>query len=99
MATVYREGNLDLLSGKVAVMGWGSQAHAHALNLRDSGVEVEVGLRDGSPSWAKAEEAGVTVRTIPDAVRGAQIVAMLLPDQVQPDVYERDVVPKIGRAS
>jgi ketol-acid reductoisomerase len=93
MATVYREGNLDLLSGKVAVMGWGSQAHAHALNLRDSGVTVEVGLRDGSPSWAKAEEAGVTVRTIPEAVRGAQIVAMLLPDQVQPIVYERDVAP------
>jgi ketol-acid reductoisomerase len=100
MATVYREGNLDLLSGKVAVMGWGSQAHAHALNLRDSGVTVEVGLRDGSPSWAKAEEAGVTVRTIADAVRGAQVVAMLLPDQVQPDVYERDVAPNLdGRAA
>jgi ketol-acid reductoisomerase len=95
MATVYREGNLDLLSGKVAVMGWGSQAHAHALNLQDSGVQVEVGLRDGSPSWSKAEEAGATVRTIPEAVRGAQIVAMLLPDQVQPEVYERDVAPSL----
>ena len=48
-ATVYREGNVDLLSGKVAVIGYGSQGHAHALNLRDSGVDVEVGLRDGSP--------------------------------------------------
>jgi ketol-acid reductoisomerase len=95
MATVYREGNLDLLSGKVAVMGWGSQAHAHALNLHDSGVKVEIGLREGSPSWAKAEEAGVTVRTIPEAVRGAQIVAMLLPDQVQPEVYEREVAPNM----
>jgi ketol-acid reductoisomerase len=95
MATVYREGNLDLLSGKVAVLGWGSQAHAHALNLQDSGVRVEVGLRDGSPSWSKAEEAGATVRTIPEVVRGAQIVAMLLPDQVQPDVYERDVAPSL----
>jgi ketol-acid reductoisomerase len=99
MATVYREGNLDLLSGKVAVMGWGSQAHAHALNLRDSGVQVEVGLRDGSPSWAKAEEAGVTVRTIADAVRGAQIVAMLLPDQVQPDVYEHAVQPNLDASA
>jgi len=96
MATVHREGNLDLLSGKVAVMGWGSQAHAHALNLQDSGVQVEVGLRDGSPSWAKAEQAGATVRTIPEAVRDAQIVAMLLPDQVQPEVYERDVAPNLA---
>ena len=95
MATVYREGNLDLLSGKVAVMGWGSQAHAHALNLHDSGVTVEVGLRDGSPSWSKAEAAGATVRTIPVAVAGAQIVAMLLPDQVQPEVWEKAVAPSI----
>jgi ketol-acid reductoisomerase len=95
MATVYREGNLDLLSGKVAVLGWGSQAHAHALNLQDSGVRVEIGLRDGSPSRPKAEAAGATVRTIPEAVDGAQIVAMLLPDQVQPEVYERDVAPNL----
>jgi ketol-acid reductoisomerase len=95
MATVYREGNLDLLSGKVAVLGWGSQAHAHALNLQDSGVTVEVGLRDGSPSWSKAEAAGATVRTIPDAAEGAQIVAMLLPDQVQPEVWENSVAPNI----
>ena len=95
MATVYRQGNLDLLSGKVAVLGWGSQAHAHALNLQDSGVRVEVGLRDGSPSWSKAEAAGATVRTIPEAVAGAQIVAMLLPDQVQPDVWENSVAPSI----
>src|SRR5581483_8540624 len=96
MATVHREGDLDLLSGKVAVMGWGSQAHAHALNLHDSGVEVEVGLRDGSPSRAKAEEAGVTVRTLADATRGAQIVAMLLPDQVQPSVYDEHVAPNLA---
>ena len=95
MATVHREGNLDLLSGKVAVMGWGSQAHAHALNLQDSGVQVEVGLREGSSSRAPAEEAGLTVRTFPEAVRGAQVVAFLLPDQVQPEVYERDVAPNL----
>ena len=83
MAQVYREGNLDLLDGKVAVVGYGSQGHAHALNLRDSGVEVEVGLRAGSESWEKAEAAGLTVREIGDAVRGAQLVAILLPDHVQ----------------
>src|SRR5438128_67963 len=96
MATVYREGNLDLLSGKVAVLGFGSQGHAHALNLRDSGVEVEVGVREGSSSRAPAEEAGLTVRTFPEAVRGAQVVAFLLPDQVQPEVYERDVAANLA---
>ena len=87
MATIHREGNLDLLSGKVAVLGYGSQGHAHALNLRDSGVEVEVGLREGSPSRAAAEEAGLTVATPAEVVRDAQIVSFLLPDQVQPQVY------------
>ena len=87
MATIHREGNLDLLSGKVAVLGYGSQGHAHALNLRDSGVDVEVGLRDGSPSRAAAEDAGLTVATPAEAVRDAQIVSFLLPDQVQPQVY------------
>ncbi len=79
MATIHREGNVDLLSGKVAVIGYGSQGHAHALNLRDSGVEVEVGLRPLSPSREAAEDAGLTVRDIPEAVRGAQVVALLLP--------------------
>ena len=95
MATVYRDGNLDLLSGRVAVLGYGSQGHGHALNLRDSGVDVEVGLREGSPSWAAAEEAGLTVRTTPQAVRGAQLVAVLLPDHVQKGVYEHDVAPNL----
>ena len=96
MATVYRDGNLDLLSGRVAVLGYGSQGHAHALNLRDSGVDVDVGLREDSSSWAAAEEAGLTVRTIPEAVRGAQLVAVLLPDHVQKGVYERDVAPNLA---
>jgi len=95
MATVHREGNLDLLDGKVAVIGYGSQAHAHALNLRDSGVEVEVGLREGSPSWEAAVQAGLPVATIPDAVSGAQVVALLIPDQVQPKVYELEVAPRL----
>src|SRR5215210_3347324 len=95
MATIHRDGNLDLLDGKVAVIGYGAQGHAHALNLHDSGVEVEVGLREGGDSWARAEEAGLTVRTIPEAVRGAQVVAFLLPDHVQGEVYDRDIAPNL----
>jgi ketol-acid reductoisomerase len=96
MATIHREGNLDLLSGKVAVIGYGSQGHAHALNLHDSGVEVEVGLREGSSSQAAAEEAGLTVRPIGEAVKGAQLVSILLPDQVQPKVYDNDIAPSLA---
>jgi ketol-acid reductoisomerase len=96
MATVHRDGDLGLLSGKVAVIGYGSQGHAHALNLRDSGVEVEVGLREGSPSWARAEEDGLTVRTVAEAVGGAQLVAILLPDQVQPAVWREAVEPNLA---
>src|SRR3954447_26873850 len=95
MATVYREGNLDLLHGKVAVIGYGSQGHAHALNLRDSGVEVEVGLRLGSDSWATAEEAGLTVKAIPAAAQGAQLVAVPLPAHVHKGVHERDFEPSV----
>ena len=90
MATIHREGNLDLLSGKVAVLGYGSQGHAHALNLHDSGVEVEVGLREGSSSAQQREEAGPHRRDRRRGGRsGAQLVSILLPDQVQPGVYER----------
>jgi ketol-acid reductoisomerase len=96
MATIYREGNLDLLSGKVAVLGYGSQGHAHALNLRDSGVEVEVGLREGSSSRAAAEEAGLTAGTVAEVVRDAQLVSILLPDQVQKQVYEEEVAPHLS---
>jgi ketol-acid reductoisomerase len=95
MATIYREGDLDLLSGKVAVIGYGSQGHAHALNLRDSGVDVQVGLREGSASKEKAEDAGLEVRTIPAAVRGAQVVALLLPDHVQKQVWDEEIAPNL----
>ena len=95
MATIHREGNLDLLTGKVAVVGYGSQGHAHALNLHDSGVDVQVGLREGSSSRATAEEAGLAVGTVAEAVRDAQVVSLLLPDQVQPRVYEEDVAPTL----
>jgi ketol-acid reductoisomerase len=96
MTTIHRDGNLDLLGGKVAVIGYGSQGHAHALNLRDSGVEVEVGLRPGSASREAAEDAGLQITTIAEATRGAQMVAILLPDHVQKGVYEQDIAPNIG---
>ena len=95
MATILRDGDLSLLDGTVAVVGYGSQGHAHALNLLDSGVRVVVGLREGSSSWADAVEAGLEVRTIPEAVRGAQLVSLLLPDQVQPAVFAEDVQPTL----
>ena len=96
MAEIIKQGDLELLNGKVAVLGYGSQGHAHALNLHDSGVEVEVGLRADSPSRAAAEEAGLTVRSVADAVRGAQLVAFLVPDGVQPQLYETEVAPNLA---
>jgi ketol-acid reductoisomerase len=99
MATVHREGNTDLLTGKVAILGYGSQGHAHALNLRDSGVDVQVGLRTGSPSWASVEAAGLAVGAIPEAVQGAQIVALLMPDQVQPKVFDAEVEPHLAEGA
>jgi ketol-acid reductoisomerase len=95
MATILRDGDLSLLDGTVAVVGYGSQGHAHALNLHDSGVRVVVGLREGSSSWSDAEGAGLEVRPISEAVRGAQVVSLLLPDQVQPKVFTEDVAPTL----
>jgi len=95
MATIHRSGDLDLLSGKVAVIGYGSQGHAHALNLHDSGVDVQVGLREGSASKEQAEDAGLEVRSIAEAVRGAQVVALLVPDHVQKGVWDEDVEPNL----
>jgi ketol-acid reductoisomerase len=95
MAEIIKAGNVDLLSGKVAVLGYGSQGHAHALNLHESGVDVVVGLRDGSASAAAAEEAGLTVASVADAVKGAQLVAFLVPDGAQPALYETEVAPNL----
>jgi ketol-acid reductoisomerase len=93
MLEVIKTGNVDLLSGKVAILGFGSQGHAHAQNLADSGVEVEVGLRPGSSSRAAAEEAGLPVRDVPAAVRGAQLVAFLVPDGAQAALWRDEVAP------
>jgi ketol-acid reductoisomerase len=95
MATIHRDGDLALLDGKVAVVGFGSQGHAHALNLHDSGVEVVVGLREGSGSRAAAEDAGLETASIAEAVRGAQLVALLVPDHVQQEVWEQEVAPSL----
>ena len=95
MAEIIKAGNVDLLSGKVAVLGYGSQGHAHALNLHESGVDVVVGLREGSASAAAAEEAGLTVTSVADAVKGAQLVAFLVPDGAQPALYENEVAPNL----
>ncbi len=99
MATIYNGGNVDLLSGKVAILGFGSQGHAHALNLHESGVDVMVGLRPGSASRAAAESAGLAVGTVAEAVAGAQLVAVLLPDQVQKRVYEEEVAPNLAEGA
>jgi ketol-acid reductoisomerase len=98
MARVYREADIgnEITQKKTAVLGFGSQGHAHALNLKDSGCEVAVGLYEGSKSWPRAEEAGLQVMTIPEAVRWAGVVMMLLPDEKQPTVYEIEVEPNLS---
>lgn len=94
MATIYYEDSCDLkvFHGKtVAVLGYGSQGHAHALNLKESGVNVIVGLYEGSPSWKRAESAGLTVMTSKEAVKIADFVMMLLPDEKQAKAYQAAV--------
>jgi ketol-acid reductoisomerase len=96
MANRYYEqdGNLGLLKGKtVAIIGYGSQGHAHALNLRDSGVSVVVGLYPGSKSWAKAESAGLRVMTTAEAAKAADVMMVLVSDHLQADIYENDIKP------
>ena len=89
-----KDGNLDYLNGRtVAIIGYGSQGHAHALNLRDSGVDVVVGLYAGSHSWAKAEAAGLKVMTTADAAKAADVVMILVPDHIQGDLYNKAIAP------
>src|SRR5205823_9199696 len=97
-ATIYYDDDADLalLEGrKVAVLGYGSQGHAHAPNLKESGVDVRVGLRDGSSSWAKAEAAGLAVTTIAQACKEADVIMVLLPDTEQARVYREDIAPNL----
>ena len=94
--TVYydEDCNLDLLKGKkITVVGYGSQGHAHSLNLKDSGMDVTIGLRKESKSWADAEKAGFVVKETADAVKDADVVMILTPDESQADTYEKEVAP------
>ncbi len=91
-----QDASLDVLKDKkLAVLGFGSQGHAHALNLKDSGMDVCVGLRKTSASWSKAEEAGLSVKEPADAVKWADVVMVLLPDQTQKQVYEQAIAPNL----
>src|SRR3974377_2218721 len=89
-----KDGNLSLLDGRtVAIIGYGSQGHAHALNLRDSGYDVVVGLAEGSKSRPLAEDAGLAVKSVADAVKAADVIMIASPDTAQKAVYDADIAP------
>ena len=95
-----KDADLSLVKGKkVAIVGYGSQGHAHALNLNDSGVKVTVGLRKGGASWDKAGKAGLNVKEISEAVRGADFIMMLMPDEHIAAVYKAEVEPNIRKGA
>jgi ketol-acid reductoisomerase len=98
MARMYydADANLDLLAGKtIAIIGYGSQGHAHALNLKDSGMNVIVGLYPGSKSTAKAEAEGLTVKSVADAAAAADFIMILLPDEVHKGIYTEEIAPNL----
>lgn len=98
MAVIYydKDAHLSYLEGeKIAILGYGSQGHAHALNLRDSGLRVVVGLRKESRSWPLAEKEGLEVKTVAEAVAEAQVIMMLLGDNDQPPVFQKEVLPHL----
>jgi ketol-acid reductoisomerase len=95
-----KDADLSLIKGKnVAIIGYGSQGHAHAQNLNDSGVKVTVGLRRGGASWAKVEKAGLKVAEVADAVKTADVVMILLPDEQIGAVYANDIAPNIKQGA
>ena len=98
MAKIYYQSDCDitLLNGKkIAIIGYGSQGHAHALNLKESGVNVVVGLYEGSSSWQEAENAGLTVKTAYEASKEADIIMILVPDEKQADIYQESIKPNL----
>jgi ketol-acid reductoisomerase len=98
MANLYydSDADLNLLAGKkIAIIGYGSQGHAHALNLQDSGCQVAVGLRSGSRSWAAAEKAGLTVMPVAEAAAWADVITVLVPDTAQPALYRQAIAPHL----
>src|SRR5215217_4490026 len=95
-----KDADLSLIKGKnVTIVGYGSQGHAHAQNLNDSGVKITVGLRRGGASWTKAERAGLRVAEVAEAVKQADIVMMLLPDEQIATVYHDDIGPNVSRGA
>src|SRR5467141_2384518 len=99
MAKLYHDADADisLIQGKkVAIVGYGSQGHAHALNLKDSGVDVRVGLPASSESRAKAKASGLTVGTVAEVAAWAEVIMILVPDTVQPEVYKKEVAPHLS---
>jgi ketol-acid reductoisomerase len=95
-----QDANLDLLAGKtVAIIGYGSQGHAHALNLKDSGINVVVGLYTGSKSAKKAEESGLKVLTVAEASKVADWIMILLPDEVQKTIYKEEIEPNLSEGN
>lgn len=100
MANIFygKDIKVDILKGKkIAIIGYGSQGHAHALNLHESGCDVIVGLYTGSPSWEKAEKAGLTVMTAKDAAKAADIIMLLVNDEKQPALYQNDILPGLAK--
>ncbi|MCJ7568973.1 MAG: ketol-acid reductoisomerase [Anaerolineales bacterium] len=100
MATIYYDGDSDLeiiRSKKVSVIGYGSQGHAHALNLHDSGLDVTVGLRPDSKSWPKAEEAGLNVTDVTQAAAWGDLITLLAPDTAQPAIYREHIEPHLHK--
>ncbi len=97
MARVYREGDIgdEITRKRIAVLGFGSQGHAHAMNLKDSGCDVVVGLYEGSKSRQKAGDAGLKVMSVAEASEWADVVMITLPDERQPPVFENEVAPKL----
>src|SRR5258705_5785511 len=99
MATIYtdKDATLDLVrTRKVAVIGYGSQGHAHALNLKDSGVDVRVGLHEASKSRAKAQAAGVRVLSVSEAAQEADLIMILTPDEKQRAIFENEIAPHLS---
>ena len=95
-----KDADLSLIKGRqIAIIGYGSQGHAHALNLNESGMKVTVGLRKGGPSWAKAANAGLQVAEVADAVKAADFVMMLMPDEHIAATYRKDVEPNMKKGA
>jgi len=95
-----KDADLSLIKRKqVAIIGYGSQGHAHANNLKDSGAKVTVGLRKDGASWNKAKKAGISVNEVADAVKGADLVMILLPDEHHADVYRNEIEPNIKKGA